>query len=251
MRARWTSLAVVGLLFGVAGPVVLLVAITAFGLNPQERPLLIVVAAAGLVASALVWRFGWWAKVVGCVVALGMVMTLYWTAFSIASFNSFFDFVPAVLVVPGALLALVSSIAAIVSGRRGHTGPSGREHGVIRVAVALVALLAVASGVLTLTSRTTVGASGAESTVVMKSFTFTSARYVLRAGSTVYVRNDDPFVHTFTIDELGIDKRTHPGDRIVVRVPDRPGSYILYCRLHTNDPNHPTPDDMAARVEVR
>src|SRR5581483_3748589 len=117
MRARWTSLAVLGLAFSAAGAVLLLLAITAFGLNPQERPFLLVVAAVALVGAGVVWPFGWWAKLTGCVVAVALVMMLSWTAFSIASFKSFFDFMPAVLVVPGALLAFGSCIAALVAGR--------------------------------------------------------------------------------------------------------------------------------------
>jgi plastocyanin len=253
MRARWTNLAALGLTFSAAGAILLILAITAFRLNPQERPILLAVAAVGLAGAAVVWRFGWWAKVVGCVVAVAMVMVLFWTAFGITSFNSFFDFMPAVLVVPGALLAFVSCISAIVAGRRGHTGETttGRERGGIRVVAGLVTLLAVMSGVLTLTSRSTVGAAGAESTVVMNSFKFTAKRYVLRPGSTVLIRNDDPFVHTFTIDALGIDKRTQPGSRLIVDVPNRPGTFILYCTLHTSDPKHPKPDDMAASITVR
>ena len=159
----------------------LLVAISAFGLNPDERPLLLVVAGIGLVGAGAVWRFGWWGKVVGCAVAVGMVMTLFWTAFSISSFTSFFDFVPAVLVVPGAILAFASCIAALVAGRRGHRGasPTGGERGGIRVALGVVVLLAVGSGLLTLTSRSTVGAAGVDSTVMMKSFKFTAKTYVL------------------------------------------------------------------------
>jgi plastocyanin len=253
MRARWTNLAVLGLLLSAAGAVLLLVAITAFGLNPSERPFLLIVGGVAIVGAGVVRRFGWWAKILGCVVGVGLVMTLYWTAFGISSFTSFFDFMPGVLVVPGAILAFVSSIGAIVAGRRGHTGgsPSGRERGAIRFALAVVVLLAVGSGVLTLTSRTTAGASGADATVVMKNFKFSAKHYVLRAGSTVFVRNDDPFVHTFTVDALGMNKRTHPGDRIILRVPDRRGEFILYCTLHTSDPKHPRPDDMAARVEIR
>jgi len=238
VRARWTNLAVLGLLLSATGAVLPLVAITAFGLNPSERPFLIVVGAVALVGAGIVWRFGWWGKLVGCVVCVAMVLTLFWTSFGLSSFTSFFDFMPAVLVVPGAILGFASCIAAIVAGRRGHTGaaPTGRERNAIRFAFAVVGVLALASGVLTLTSRSIAGASGVESTVVMKSFAFTSKRYVLRPGSTVLVRNDDPFVHTFTVDALGIDRRTHPGDRLIVRVPDRPGTFILYCRLHTGDP---------------
>jgi hypothetical protein len=250
MRARWSSLAALGLLLGAAGPVLLLVAISAFGLNPSERPLLLIVACAGLIGAALVWRFGWWGKLVGCAAAVGMFMTLYWTVFGVSSFPSFFDFMPAVLVVPGALLAFVSCIAAIVAGRRGH-GIARGERWTFRAVSLLIALLAVISGVLTLTSRSIVGASGAESTVVMKSYKFNSKRYVFRAGSTVFIRNDDPFVHTFTIDDVHIDKRTHPGDRLLIEVPDHLGNFILYCTLHTSDPKHPRSDDMYARVEIR
>jgi hypothetical protein len=252
-RARWTTLATLGLLLGASGAILLLLAIAAFGLNPEERPFLLVVGGAALVGALLVWRFGWWGKALGCLVAVGLVMTLFWTAFGLGSIQSFFDFVPGLLVVPGAILALVSCIAAIVAGRRGHlaTAPSGGELRGIRIALSLVAVLAILSGVLTLTGRTTVGASGSESTVVMKSFKFNTKSYVLRSGSSVLVRNDDPFVHTFTVDALGIDKRTNPGDRLLVLVPDRPGTFVLYCTLHTSNAKNPKPDDMAAKIVIQ
>ncbi len=98
-----------------------------------------------------------WAKWVGIVAALALVALLFWTAFSIASVQSFFDFVPAVVVVPGAILAIASCIAALVAKRRGHktVRAEGGERTGIRIAVGLVAVLAVLSGILTMTSRST------------------------------------------------------------------------------------------------
>jgi plastocyanin len=253
VRARWTDLATLGLLLSASGAILLLVAIAVFGLNPDERPFLLIVGGVAIVGTVLVRRFGAWGKVVGCVVALGLLMSLFWTAFGLSSFPSFFDFMPAVLVVPGAILALAACTSSIVAGRRGHraAAAAGGERTAIRIAIALVVVLAVASGLLTLTGRSTVGASGFESTVVMKSFKFNGESYVLRPGTTVLVRNDDPFVHTFTVDALGINKRTNPGDRLLVRVPAHPGTFILYCTLHTSNPTNPKPDDMAAKVVIQ
>jgi plastocyanin len=250
---RWTRVAVLGLLLCAVGAALLVIAISAFGLNPEERPFLLVVGALALLGAWLVWRFGWWGKVVGIVAGVAMVMTLFWTAFGLQSFPSFFDFMPAVLVVPGAVLALVGCISALVAGRRGHLSEhaTGGERATVRAALGVVVLLAVVSGVLTLVSRSTVGAANTEVVVKMKSFKFDRKTYTVRAGAEVLVRNDDPFVHTFTVDALQIDERTNPGDTLLVAIPDKPGTYVLYCDLHVSSREHPTPDDMASRLVVQ
>ena len=252
-HARWTRVGVLGLLFCASGAAMLVIAISTFGLNPEDRSFLIVVGTIALIGAAVDWRFGWAGKVIGIVAAVAMVPTLFWTAFGVQSFPSFFDFMPAVLVVPGAILALVGSISALVAGRRGHRAAraTGGERTTIIAALAVVGVLAVVSGLLTLVGRTTVGATNTETVVDMKSFKFTRKTYTVRGGSKVLVRNDDPFVHTFTVDALRIDKRTNPGDRVLVAIPDRPGTYVLYCVLHVADRERPKRQDMAARLVVQ
>jgi plastocyanin len=92
--------------------------------------------------------------------------------------------------------------------------------------------------------------SDADATVVLKDFEFDSTEYQLQAGSSVFVRNDDPYLHTFTVDALDIDESMSPGSEELIEIPSEPGTYVVYCRPHTSDPDTPSEDDMAATLTV-
>ena len=47
------------------------------------------------------------------------------------------------------------------------------------------------------------------------------------------VRNDDPFLHTFTVDELGIDIELLPGSSQIVELPATAGTCTYYCIPHS------------------
>jgi hypothetical protein len=66
----------------------------------------------------------------------------------------------------------------------------------------------------------------------------------------VLVQNDDPFTHTFTIDELGIDIELGPYSEELVELPGDSGTYVLYCEPHTSDTEEPSDDDMAAELTI-
>jgi plastocyanin len=212
-----------------------------------------VTGAAALIASFLVARFGLWSKILGIVVAFLVMGALFWTIFGLSSPNSFFDFVPGLLVMPGGILAIVCCIAAIVAGRRGHVSevPVGGERRGMRIVMGVVGVLALVSAALTFVGSASVDSGGAETAVTASDFEFDEDAYEVEAGSTVLVRNDDPFMHTFSIDELEIDEPMSPGSEILVEIPDEPGTYLLYCRPHTSDPEDPSEDDMAAEFDVR
>jgi plastocyanin len=253
LHARWTQLAALGLAMIGLGPFLMLAAGLLWGLDVSGDigffvPLIVV----PWVSAFLVWRFGTWAKIVAIVVALAGLAMLFWTAFSIANLASFFDFVPALLVVPGAIIAIVASIAGMVANRRGHVvaGREGGERRAIGVVLAVLGVLAVVSAVLTISSRSNVGATDAAAQVDLKSFEFDQASYSVPGGASVAVRNEDPFTHTFTIDALGIDVELGPGDAVVVNIPAQAGTYVVYCKLHTADPQNPTSDDMASSITV-
>jgi plastocyanin len=253
MQPRWARLASLGLVLAALGPLLILLGAVLWGLNADDLPFFVIATVVGLVGAALVWRFGAWAKWMGIVAGLLVAGALFWTAFGLFVPQSFFDFVPGVLVLPGAILAIASCIGAIVAGRRGHrtAAPEGGERRGIRIAIGGVAILAVLSAILTITSRSSVGdASGASALVEMKDFEFTQDRYSVAAGSTVQVKNDDPFFHTFTVDALDIDVDFTVGSSKLVEIPAQPGTYVLYCTLHTSDPEHPSKDDMAATLNV-
>lgn len=254
-RPRWTRLAILGLLMEAMTPILFLIAVLAFGLEVGEEIVFIfVVPVIPLIGAFLVWRFGTWARFVGIVAALVPAFLMFWTAFSITLISSFFDFVPAILLIPGFLIAVVSLIASLIAGRRGHrtSTASGGERLALRIILGVVVLLAVVSGVMTLLGKSsTTEAASADVTVGTKSTKFDPRNFAVSSGDTILVLGNDPFAHTFTIDALEIDETTTPGVDVTVKVPDRPGTYIVYCKFHTSDPKKPEKGDMAGRVTIR
>lgn len=255
-KPRWTRLATLGFLFAAASPLILLFAVLVWGLNTEgETAFFLILAGIALVAAFIVNRFGTWAKIVGAVLALLMMAGLWWTAFGLFAPGSFFEFLSGLLLIPGAILALISCIGAIVAKRRGHvtTAAEEGERKAIRTAFVVVGLAAVVSGVMTVTSRSSVGeaeAASAAATARMKDFEFAPVEYSVAGGSTILVRNDDPFFHTFTVDALGIDESLTPGSEKLVTIPSRPGTYVLYCEPHTEDKDAPEGDDMFGQLVV-
>jgi plastocyanin len=253
-RARWTTLAVLGLLMEAIAPLLLLVAVLVFGLDAGEfAKIFVIVIAVPLIGAALVWRFGWWAKLVGILTALVPAGAMFWTIFGITIVSSFFDFVPAILLIPGFFIAIASLIASLVAGRRGHRTPkpAGRERLAIQVVGGVILLLALISGVMTFLGRSSASSAAAAETVVEKDTAFRPKTLSVDGGDTILIRDDDPFFHTFTIDALDIDESFTPGDEIAVEIPDKPGTYIFYCRPHTSNPKHPEEGDMAGRITIR
>jgi len=252
-KARWTRFAALGLLMAALGPLLMFVAGLLWGLDlSEDAGFFLVTAAIGLVGAFLVARFGTWSKFAGILAALALLAALFWTAFSLGQPASFFDFVPGILVVPGVLIAIICCIAAIVAARRGHvsTSAEGGEQRGIRIVLTAIVVLAVISGVLTFVSRTTADEADADFVISLKDFEFDATDYQLEPGTTVLVRNDDPFLHTFTIEELDIDETMTPGSEELIEIPDEPGDYIVFCRPHS-DPEEPNPeDDMAARLTI-
>ncbi|MBW3606731.1 MAG: cupredoxin domain-containing protein [Actinobacteria bacterium] len=230
--------------------VVLLATGGSFG---EDGVFLVVAAVLPLAAAALVWRFGLWAKVVALVMTLLAVGGLFWVALGLAFPASFGDFVPAVSFLVGFVLALGGSIAAIVR-HRGTRRPSV-ERRVVGGASVLIAVAAVVSGALTLTSGGSTPATGGTA-VTMSDFSFAEATYEVASGDaiTLIVHNSDGVVHDIAIPELGVEKvSVLPGSDAVVEVPaPAAGTYTVYCTLHSNlDEPDPERAGMAALLVAR
>ena len=126
VKARWTRLATLGLVMVGLAAFLMIAASLIWGVDvADDLPFFLSLVIVPWVAAFLVWRFGTWAKVVGIVVGLASIGAMFWTAFGLAVPASFFDFVPGLLVVPGALIAIVASIRWIVANRRGHLTRTG------------------------------------------------------------------------------------------------------------------------------
>jgi plastocyanin len=251
---RWTALATMGFAMAAAGSALLLIAGLAYGLDfDGEAGFFAVTIAVPIVALLLVRRFGTWAKAVGIVLALGAGFMMWWTVFGLfAGPSSFFEFVSGMLFLPGVFIALGACIGAIVAKRRGHLGtaPEGGERRWIRTVGTILAVGTVVSGIMMPIGRSTASSSGAAARSIMKNFDFSPVVYTVAGGSKIFVRNDDPFSHDFSVDALNIQVSVKPGSSTLITIPARAGSYILYCSFHTDDPKNPTKDDMAGTLTV-
>jgi plastocyanin len=260
-RPRGTRLAVLGLLMISAMGAISLVAGAIWGLDLGDSAVFLgpTIALPGI-AAFLVWRFGTWAKVVGIVVALIALGTLWFTAFGLFEPTSVFDFVGGLLVVPGAVIAIVGCVQAIRAGRRGDvvSRREGGETRAIGVILAVVVGLSLVSAVLTVVARPTADATQADAEVGLEEFSFQVGRFedggveeiTVAGGDTLYVENRDPFHHTFTVEDLGIDVSFGPSSQHLIEIPAQPGTYTLYCRPHTSNPDDPSDSDMATTLTV-
>lgn len=197
-----------------------------------------------LVAAAL-WRLGSRVSPAGAVTGVGLLAAAALLApGTLAHPDSFFDFFPLASLLFGAVLAVVGSV---VAGMRYRQTPKHADGGwtpgerVVTVA-SLAALLVVGSvsGVMTVTGQHTVSALDrfAAEPMAMVGFEFEPDEVSVPAGEEArfVVYNDDLALHTFTVDELGVDVIVKPRSEGLVEFnPERPGVYTLYCRPHTQD----------------
>lgn len=252
-RARWARLAALGFLLAALGPIAMLLASLVWGLDAgDEVGFFSATAMASLGAAALVRRDVTWMRVVAMAIGLAAGFMLFWTAFGLAEIDSFFDFFPGVVVLPGTLLGIGAGIAAQRAAGRGdrHVSPTGGERSALLAVPAVVLVLGAASAALTLAGQTSVDASDADVTVRMTDFEFEPQPISADPGDVIFVKNDDPFHHTFTIDALGIDVALSPGSEALVTLPEESGEFVVYCEPHTNEPEEPSADDMAATLDV-
>ncbi len=247
---RGTKLARLGFLMVAVGPLVMLVASAVFGMELDDVVFFVLPLVPAVIGAVLVRRPQKAAKVVALVLVVIAGGLNSWTIFGITEPTSFFDFVPGTLVLPGALLALGAGIAAIRA--KGRTVGSGEQRAVTSILGAL-GVLALLSVVMTVTGRETVDAddaAAADLEVDLEDFEFDRGRYDSPGGATVLVKNSDPFVHTFTVEELDIDVDMGPFSEKLVTLPDEPGTYVLFCEPHTSDPDDPADGDMAAVLTI-
>ena len=156
----------------------------------------------------------------------------------LGAFNSFFDaglMTPAIV---SLIVAGVAGIAGLLQQRRGTSrdvSTSG-ERWVLWTTIAMVIGLMAVSGTLHLTSLESVSQDekAAAISVDMKNSVFEPAQLTVPAGKPVkfLIRNRDLTVHTFTIEELGIDVKVLPGSEKLIELSSPPaGTYVYQCTL--------------------
>ena len=178
-----------------------------------------------VIVAGLITRFGRWALVVAAVWGF---LNLFWG--SLLVLNSFFDFVLPLLLTVGALLTVVGAIVAFIQQRRGTirtTATRNERRTFIAIPVVLVALT-ILSGSLHIAGLTTVAAQDEEGAIVveMKNSYLLPNRLEIPVGETtrIVVKNNDFFVHTFRIDELGVKHTILPfSERLIELRPTSTG----------------------------
>lgn len=257
-RPLYTSIGSLGLVLAGLAPLVLTVAGLALGFRGEEIVYPLVGTLVAFAGAALVWRFGRWATVLGIVIAVLLALAFFWIAFGLAVPASPVDFVPAVLLPTGVVLALAGNVAALVDSRRGRLviAASRGERATLAGAAAVVVVAVVMSGALWVAARSSVPATAGATDVNLERFSFQPEAYEIAAGEEVTFRihNADPVTHTFTNRELGLDTTVLPGnDALVTFTPERAGTYTLYCVPHSSGPNADPANggEMAATLTVR
>jgi plastocyanin len=256
-RPRYARVGLLGM--GLLTATVMVFLLLALARIPEDAGFIAVMLAVVGIGTVLAWRFdATWSRIVALVVTLAMAFMAFWVAFGLLHPASFFDFVPAVTFVAGVGLSLFGNIAAIVQRRRQHldprTGPAERR--IEQVTIGVVVLAVLASGVLSVLGRTSVDeATAADAVAVeMASFAFEPGTVEASGGQELLVHNSDPFMHDIAVPELGIDAvNVAPGSDLLVEVPATPGTYVVYCTLHSDVTDaDPDPDkQMVASLTVR
>lgn len=234
LRARYTRMAVFGLLTMATGLLIVLIG-SRFAAIGFVAPFVGIL----LLTALLSWRFGTWAKVVATILGLALLaMNAPHIIPSLGYPSVFFEFVPAVTFIAGSLIAIAGGIAATVKRNDQRATASSGERRIAAVTLAVLLVLAVASGLLALTTRTTVAAAdrAGSTTVSFRDFKFSPSVLQAQAGQPVklVVHNSDTAWHTFTIPGL-VDQTVLPGsEQLIEFTATQSGTLIVYCKPHAS-----------------
>lgn len=245
----WTRLAAAGFLLIPLATAVQAAAGNLVGVLGGPLPLVIAALVVGVVVVAMK-RFHMAAFV------LALFLTLVFLVFGLFGLthpDSFGDFGPSVLSIAGAVLAAVGSAKARSEQKRDVvTGASAIRRNSVWTAAAVLALIGATSAAQTV-FRPASGAVAGAQIVRMEQDAFEPTVLRARAGTrkTVFVRNDDAYAHTFTIDEASVDVYIGPlrAKRVSFSVPKGvakgagPSSIDFVCTVTGHD-------DMRGRLEI-
>ncbi len=251
-RAVHTRTQVLGLALLAAVPAILVTAAMLAGTPFGDAVYFLFPVAVAGIAAVLAWSFGTWSKVVGLLAAGFLAFSMFWMVVGLREPSSPVEFTLGSAYVVGMALALGGGVGSIVRRRDGRTEVTPAERTVERAALAIVVVAIAVSVPLWLLARESVdaGVAGGATSIAIVNSEFGSDLTVA-SGESVVVRNGDPFVHTFTVDELGIDVKLVPGSEVLVPIEGASGTYAFYCVPHTNtsdgiDPEH----DMAGTLTI-
>ena len=169
------------------------------GAQGQNPGIILVVS---VVVAGLVWGFGRRLHFLAVLVGVGA-----WLLFSArlqygaASFETFFFFAPAVIILVAGFIAFICGPVAFFQSRRPspRASPTGLEVSIFGIVTVVVVGLIIASGIVSIVGRSSVSAAERVGAIVllMEDTEFKPDRLI-----TLVVDNADLMVHTLTIEDL-------------------------------------------------
>jgi plastocyanin len=207
-------------------PVVLIAGMVALG---EVIPPLILFAVIFLVGAFLARRPGKPGPILLGVLAFALVgMNAPFVLPALAVPASTVDFLLGSISTIAAIATLVASIAVL----RGSAPTSRAPRAVALGVVGLIILMTGVAVVARITYAEPVAASG-DVRLTTQDIEFVPATISADAGAvTVFVTNEDPTLHTFTIEELGVDLQIPGGSDASVTFDAEPGTYEFVCTPH-------------------
>ena len=249
-RDAYVKAALVGLGIYLVGVALITVAVLIS--EPEEVVFLLFLLVPAIIVGAALVFLRRWGLIVGILGALfGLVGFFEDIDLILTTPKAFFDFSAGLFVIAGLLTLLVACIIGTVQYFRGAVRTDLGQNGKAALGglVGILAVLAVVSAVLTALN---VGDASAEekqgATVLTAKKTDWDVDMIDgRSGQTlkIVVRNEDSFLHTFTIHDLDIDVRLGPFSEEVVEINASAGNYGFVCRIF----DHET--DMTGALVIR
>ncbi|HET9200525.1 MAG TPA: cupredoxin domain-containing protein [Dehalococcoidia bacterium] len=235
-------------LFGVAlilfFPIILAIGLT-IGEEYEALIFAAVIAVIALAVGAVLLLLGRWWPIIGIIGGLAAAgSSLEFVAFGVEHLDSFFDFTTAIFPFVGGVILIVGSALTLWDERSEPVHeevPAAWRTSMLGIAGVLGAF-SLLSLILTITGVESVSdeeREAADTVVEMKQTEFEPEVIEVSAGDiAVVVENDDPIVHTFTIDDLDVDEDLGAGDEKFVEFSAEPGEYELKCDV----PGHESMD---------
>ncbi|MGE0056725.1 MAG: cupredoxin domain-containing protein [Dehalococcoidia bacterium] len=234
-RPFYTRIALLGVALVLSLAAFLFVVILIF--SPDDVVFPIIMGVVALIVGALILFIPYPWGLVFAVLA-GAVCFLFVSdkpELSFGSPDSFFDFIFPVMFVPAGLFLLVGGITGLVQHFRHQptNGNSTLVAGVKGVFAVVVALLAI-SAVLTVLNLGSASAADKEGAAYLKTKDdeFTNQAISASPSGKIVIDNRDPYLHTFTIDDLDLDVKIGGGSYAVINLDNvKPGEYFFHCRV--------------------
>ena len=196
----------------------------------------------GLIVGVALLRWRRWGLIVAALLSLvGLIFLSADMDLFLSTPEAFFDFSSTLFGVVGLLIVFFASLVGTVQYfRRPVAAQSSGVHVAFKALAAVIAVIAVISLVLTIANIGDVSEAEAQGAVVLvaKEAEFDLKMIEATPGEPlrILLRNDDPAMHTFTIDDLDIDVKMGPWtEEIVVIESQQPRILGFICRIEGHE----------------